>query len=69
VRDRHAHLAEKVTAYGKGIYRWDNPPLSDNGTPITVGTDFQCRCTARPVSQREVNKNIKDGDTDKNVKR
>lgn len=69
VRDRHEFISDKVTAYGKGIYRWDNPPLSAQGVPIIPGQDFQCRCTARPVSQREVNENIKAGRTHKGVKR
>lgn len=69
VRDRHEFISDKVTQYGKGIYRWDNPPLSSQGVPIIPGQDFQCRCTARPVSQREVDENIKAGRTRKGVKR
>jgi SPP1 gp7 family putative phage head morphogenesis protein len=42
VRDRHDSIANKVTKYGKGIYRWDDLPLSDKGVPIAAGTDFQC---------------------------
>ena len=61
VRDRHAYLANHVTAYGKGVYRWDNPPLSDKGIPIIPGSDYQCRCTAIPVSQDEVDENRKAG--------
>jgi SPP1 gp7 family putative phage head morphogenesis protein len=61
VRDRHEYLANHLTAYGKGIYRWDNPPLSDRGVPIIPGSDFQCRCYARPVSQDEVDENRKAG--------
>ena len=61
VRDRHEDIAEKVTAYGKGIYRWDNPPLSSKGTPIIPGQDYQCRCIARPVSNAEVEANQKAG--------
>lgn len=57
VRDRHEDIANRVTAYGKGIYRWDNPPLSDRGTPIIPGQDFQCRCIARPVLTSEVEAN------------
>jgi SPP1 gp7 family putative phage head morphogenesis protein len=57
VRDRHSAIADKVTKYGKGIYRWDDPPLSDRGLPIIPGEDFQCRCIARPVSQDEVDSN------------
>jgi len=69
VRDRHDDISDKITAYGKGIYRWDNPPLSENGTPIIPGQDFQCRCTGRPVSQREVDENVKAGRTRPGVKR
>ena len=42
MRDRHQEIAEKVTAYGPGIYRWDNPPLSDKGEPIIPGGDYSC---------------------------
>lgn len=69
VRDRHDRLAQRVTAYGKGIYRWDDPPLSDRGEPIIPGEDFQCRCFARPVSQREVDENKKAGRVNPAVKR
>lgn len=69
VRDRHDDISDKVTAYGKGIYRWDNPPLSDRGTPIIPGQDFQCRCIARPVSNAEVDANQKAGRVVKGVLR
>lgn len=69
VRERHDELSERVTAYGRGIYRWDNPPLSDSGQPITPGQDFQCRCNARPVSSREVEANQNSGLTNPNVLR
>jgi len=69
VRDRHAYLSEHVTQYGKGVYRWDNPPLSDKGVPIIPGEDFQCRCIAIPISQEEVDANVKAGRVVKGVKR
>ena len=69
VRDRHDDISDKVTAYGKGIYRWDNPPISDRGTPIIPGQDFQCRCIARPVSNAEVDANQKAGRVRKGVLR
>ena len=69
VRHRHKEIADKVTQYGKGIYRWDHPPLSDKGVPIIPGTDFQCRCVGRPVSQDEVDANVKAGRVVKGVKR
>lgn len=69
VRTRHREIADKVTAYGKGIYRWDNLPLSDKGLPIKPGSDYQCRCTSRPVSAREVEENRKQGKTSPGVYR
>lgn len=69
VRDRHDDIADKVTAYGRGIYRWDNPPISDDGQPIVPGQDYGCRCNARPVSQAEVDANVKAGRTRPGVKR
>lgn len=69
VRDRHDDISDKVTAYGKGVYRWGNPPLSDRGTPIIPGQDFQCRCIARPVSNAEVDANQKAGRVVKGVLR
>lgn len=69
VRHRHAQIASKVTAYGKGIYRWDNLPLSDKGEPIKPGGDYNCRCTSRPVSQREVEANRKAGKVNPGVYR
>ena len=69
VRDRHRAIADKVTEYGRGVYRYDNPPLSDKGEPILPGTDYQCRCTQRPVSDREVERNKERGLTAPGVKR
>ena len=69
VRDRHEHISERVTAYGKGVFRWDNPPLGDDGVPIIPGSDYQCRCIARPVSQEEVDRNIAAGRVVKGVLR
>ena len=69
VRERHEDITDRVTAYGKGVYRWDNPPLSDRGTPIIPGEDFQCRCTARPVTRREVEENQAAGSVNPGVKR
>lgn len=69
VRRRHEGIADKVTAYGKGIYRWDNPPLSDKGIPIIPGQDFQCRCVAVPVSNAQVEANQKSGAVNKGVKK
>ena len=69
VRDRHEDIAEKTTEYGPGVYKWDNPPLSDKGIPIIPGGDYQCRCTARPISQRQVDEFKRNGQTRPGVKR
>lgn len=69
VRDRHEDIAEKVTEYGPGVYRWDNPPLSVKGVPIIPGSDYQCRCTAMPITQRQVDEFKKAGQTRPGVKR
>lgn len=69
VRTRHREIADKVTAYGPGVYRWDNLPLSDKGLPIKPGSDYQCRCTSRPVSAREVEENRRHGKTSPGVYR
>lgn len=69
VRHRHDELSNKVTAYGKGVYRWDNPPLSDDGLPIIPGQDYQCRCMAMPVSNAQVALNVKNGKTKPGVLR
>jgi SPP1 gp7 family putative phage head morphogenesis protein len=69
VRDRHQHISEKITAYGKGVYKWSNPPLSEKGEPILCGTDYQCRCIAAPISNEEVKMNQRKGLTNPSVKR
>lgn len=69
VRDRHDEIADKLTAYGQGIYRWDNPPLSGDGNPIIPGQDYGCRCTARPVQNSEVEANQTAGRVAKGVLR
>lgn len=60
VRSRHKHIADKETKYGVGVYRWDDLPLSDKGIPIAPGDDYQCRCTAIPVIQSQVDAYEKD---------
>lgn len=61
VRHNHDEIANRVTKYGKGVYRYDDLPLSDSGQPIKPGSDYHCRCIGRPVSQDEVDANIKAG--------
>lgn len=53
VRNRHDKIAKQKTKYGVGIYRYDDPPLSDSGQPILPGHDYQCRCVAIPVLSSE----------------
>ncbi len=67
VRSRHRRIANKMTAYGLGVYKWDNLPLSDSGEPIACGDDYQCRCIARPVLEREVRENQRQGKVVKGV--
>lgn len=54
VRHRHREIADKVTDYGKGVYRWDDLPMSDKGEPIQPGSDYQCRCVAVAVPDFKV---------------
>lgn len=54
VRHRHREIADKVTDYGKGVYRWDDLPLGDKGESIQPGSDYQCRCVAVAVPDSKV---------------
>lgn len=69
VRDRHDDIANKITEYGPGVYRYDNPPLSDRGTPILPGVDYGCRCGQRPISRRQHERFVQQGLTRPGVKR
>lgn len=69
VRHRHREIADKVTAYGPGVYRWDNLPLSDKGQPIKPGQDYQCRCIAKAVTPAQVERYKRDGKTTPGVTR
>lgn len=57
VRHRHREIANADVGYGKGIYRWDDLPLSDKGEPIQPGQDYNCRCISRAVRTSVVMKN------------
>ena len=50
VRHRHKEIADKETAYGKGVYKWTELPLSERGEPIQPGSDFQCFTGQSPVN-------------------
>ena len=54
VRHDHQVIANRVTEFGKGVYRWDDPPKNDRGETITPGSDYQCRCTARPLTKAQI---------------
>ena len=69
VRDRHEHIGERVTAYGRGIFRYDNPPIVDQNIPQKPGEPIQCRCIAIPISGEEVAENQRKGLTNPSVKR
>ena len=69
VRHRHREIADKVTEYGPGVYRWDNLPLSDKGEPIAPGQDYQCRCVAIAVPDFKVERYKRDGQTAPGVTR
>lgn len=56
VRDRHRAIAKRDVGFGPGVYRWDDLPLSDSGDRISPGTDYQCRCTASPLTQKMVDR-------------
>jgi len=49
VRDSHKEVAKADVGYGPGIYRWDSPPKNERGETIKPGSDYQCRCWAKPI--------------------
>jgi len=57
VRSSHRAIAEADVGYGKGVYRWDDLPKNERGEPIQPGSDYQCRCGARPVRNSVVERN------------
>lgn len=50
VRHTHRELANNDIGYGKGVYRWDDLPIVD-GKPLYPGSDYQCRCHAKPLAR------------------
>lgn len=58
VRHRHKEIANADVGFGKGVYRFDDMPLSDDGTPIQPGSDYNCRCIMRFVRNSVVEKYI-----------
>lgn len=49
VRDTHEHLQDKITEYGKGVYKWSDPPKGQKGQKIIPAYEYQCRCMAEPL--------------------
>lgn len=62
VRHDHDVFEHRVTKYGKGVYLWSDLPL-EKGVPVSPGSPINCRCTAIPVSAREVKANQDAGRT------
>lgn len=57
VRASHRAIANADVGYGKGVYRWDDLPKNERGEPIQPGSDFQCRCSSRPIRNSKVAQN------------
>lgn len=68
VRHDHDVFEHRVTKYGKGVYLWSDLPL-EKGVPVSPGSPINCRCTAIPVSEREVKANQDAGKTNPGVYR
>ena len=61
VRDSHDDISDEDIGFGKGVYKWDNPPKNDKGVQIIPGQEINCRCVAIPVTGRQVAENkVKD---------
>lgn len=58
VRHRHREIADADNGMGKGVYKWSDLPKSSEGTTIQPGSDYNCRCIARPVRSSVVEKTI-----------
>lgn len=57
VRDSHDNISDEDIGFGKGVYKWDNPPKNKKGVPIIPGQEINCRCVAIPVTGRQVAEN------------
>ena len=61
VRDSHDDISDEDIGFGKGVYKWDNPPKNDKGVSIIPGSEINCICVAIPVTNRQVAENkVKD---------
>lgn len=61
VRDSHEKLENQDIGFGKGVYKWDNPPKNDKGVPIIPGSEINCRCVPIPITNRQVAENKRKG--------
>ncbi len=57
VRSSHRAIANADVGFGPGVYRWDKLPKNERGEPIQPGSDFQCRCSSRPIRNSKVAQN------------
>lgn len=49
VRESHSKLAKMDVGFGPGVFRWDDLPTNERGEKIQPGSDYQCRCTSKPI--------------------
>ena len=54
LRESHRKIANRVTKYGKGVYLYSDLPTNERGERIMCGQDYQCRCTADPLTYEEL---------------
>ena len=54
VRDTHERLQDRITEFGRGVYKWSDPPEGQKGRKIIPGYEFQCRCFAEPLFTDDV---------------
>lgn len=58
VRHSHAAVAKRDVGFGPGVFRWDDLPIVD-GVPTFCGQPVNCRCVGVPVTEAQVERNIK----------
>ena len=49
VRPLHREIAERDVGHGRGVYRYDDLPLLDDGQPGLPGGIWNCRCWIKPI--------------------
>lgn len=58
VRHRHREIANGDVGFGKGVYKWSDLPIGDDGIPIQPSQAPNCRCVAKPIRSSVVEKTI-----------